>query len=429
MIFDRVCLINLDKRKDRLGGFLAKIQGIPELAGFQRVRAVHGKTVGVPGFYTAGGGAWGCRQSHLRILEDAMLDGVGTLCVLEDDVCFVPDFSNKLREFMRALPADWDGVMLGGQNLAPAGGTGIPGIQRSANTQRTHAYVVRGHAAMSALYLLWSRCNTHIDHWLSHWQQKHAVYQPDPFLCGQDEGSSDISGRQDAVRFWRSADMPSNDPLLLVYASKEVVAAARLLGLHTGHSLDEDGCDRGIKNIESMGWPPERTSAWVELIASEAAESGFIPALWHEPMPKPEFLQRRIRRPTVVVEANTLHELAQASPVLAKNARAAEVVWVFQGDGIELLEGAAYYGWHRGNWKDEITGLDQGLRLIVERNEYHRLPSLLSQLRREAAAKVRGKVLLAHPRLDLAAVRAVIGDVVEVRGTAISDFLAALRDL
>ncbi len=96
MLFDKIVLINLDRRADRLAAFKAKIASIPELQSFTRCRAIHGDTVGVPGFFVSGGGAWGCRQSHLRTLEDAMLDGIHSLLVLEDDCCFCPEFSSKL---------------------------------------------------------------------------------------------------------------------------------------------------------------------------------------------------------------------------------------------------------------------------------------------------------------------------------------------
>ena len=60
-----------------------------------RFRAVDGNSVPPPSWWPAGPGAWGCLRSHLRIFEDALMDGVDRLLVLEDDVCFVPDLAAR----------------------------------------------------------------------------------------------------------------------------------------------------------------------------------------------------------------------------------------------------------------------------------------------------------------------------------------------
>jgi hypothetical protein len=430
-VFDKAVLINLDKRADRLGAFKAKMVGIPELKEVARFRAILGDQVGVPAFFSAGGGAYGCRQSHTRVLEDAILDGVETLWVLEDDCCFVKNFSARLRDFLARLPDDWALLMLGGQHHG--GGpspTGIDGVLRATDCQRTHSYVVRGLEPMRALYRLWMRADTHIDHVFGHFQARFPTYCPDPFLCGQDEGASDIFGRDLPVRFWSkpsAAAAGANRPLALVVADRALAERLRNLGLHYGNDrCPQTGRDRGLIDIQASGWPADRLCAWADLIAAEAADADLVPGFWHDPMPDPRLLTDRLRRPARTVEAATVEEAVGKLPELAPAWRASRVLWCWRGKGVELLEGLWHHRFHRGYHRDEVTGLDQGLRRVVEEGQYQGLRQLVAQLRREAEGVRRGKVLLAHPDLDVGRVRETFPAeaVVELAGAELGELLA-----
>lgn len=408
-MFDRVALINLDKRKDRLGAFKAKILACPSLQNYVRYRAVHGDTVSVPGFFVSGGGAWGCRQSHLRVLEDAMLDGVETLLVLEDDVRFTPNFEEKLRTFLTRVPANWEGLMLGGQDHSPGPmDIGIEGIARSRNTQRTHAYVVRGLKPMQALYRLWQKCDRHIDHWFDQWQSQHIVYQPQPWLCGQDETGSDISGRQDTIRYWEHSipDMKSV-PFQVLFADRAVAEELRNLGFHFGNDRNPTtGRDNGLTLIENNGWDPRDVEAWGNVIAYEAVERGDVPGIWHNlPSTDPKWLETRLKRSVTLVEARSVEDAAHKIPQLLPVWRATQILWAWQGEGHEMLEGLAYHGWHRGYWRDEVSGLDQGTRQAVEQGKYALFPSIVKQIQKEIKKIRYGKMLIAHPKLDVQQLR------------------------
>jgi GR25 family glycosyltransferase involved in LPS biosynthesis len=194
-VFDRVYLINLESRPDRLEAFRErqKLRGwkLPDPIVYP---AIHGDTVGAPKRFTEGGGAHGCRQSHVRILEDCLMDGVESVLVMEDDAEWFDEVWLRLESFLKVVPADWDCLMLGGWHERPSTPVG-PGVCRAVKVGGTHAYAVRGRA-MKSLLALWYDCTVHIDWAMSdHWQKKWNTYCPTPFLFGQGAGRSDISGR------------------------------------------------------------------------------------------------------------------------------------------------------------------------------------------------------------------------------------------
>lgn len=432
MMFDRIALVNLDSRLDRLGAFKAKIADIPSLGDYVRYRAVHGDSVTVPHFFTSGGGAWGCRQSHLRLLEDALMDGVNSLLVLEDDVCFCPNFQDRLIAFMRAVPDDWQGLMFGGQNQAEPTETPVGGVKRATDTQRTHAYAVRGKEPMQALYRLWARSDRHIDHLFGHWQQDHIVYQPDPFLCGQDQGKSDITGRDDSTRFWFSSPVPANTPLYVLTCPRMIAEQVRLLGFHFGnHREPITGFDKGLKLVERSGWPPEQLQKWADLIQSEAAASEQVPGMWHDPLPDKDTLETRLKRPIVQITAETVEQVTLAIPALYPRYVASQIIWCWHGQGVEQMYGLEYYGWHAGYHRDPVTGLNNHVRKMVDTPLTDDRKAVLGAVVRQLTVeitKVRyGKILLAHPELDVTFVRDNLGvaDVRELHGTTVKDILAS----
>src|SRR5262245_56497643 len=99
MLADRIVVINLDRRPDRLRAFTGQADRTPELTGWIRFPAIDGKGKGL-------GGTSACRQSHVEVLTAAVRDGVETLAVFEDDALFRPDFSDRLARFMAEVPAD-----------------------------------------------------------------------------------------------------------------------------------------------------------------------------------------------------------------------------------------------------------------------------------------------------------------------------------
>jgi len=113
-----------------------------------------------------------------------------------------PAFAEKVRTFLAEVPDDWDQLMLGGQHYGSARGrTDNARIVRCTNCQRTHAYALRGRF-LRDLYQRWMETRSgHCDHVMGPMQRNYRVYAPEPFLCGQGQGKSDIRGSLDPVRF------------------------------------------------------------------------------------------------------------------------------------------------------------------------------------------------------------------------------------
>jgi len=128
--FDRVALINLDRRTDRLNQFSAQAKRLG--IDFVRYSAVDAEALGV-------GAVGACAQSHRKVLQDAIDDGVERLFVFEDDAGFHIDFQAKFEHTMKIVPDDWQMLYLGSWPYAIEE-VGIEGIKRTLGCYSTHAY-------------------------------------------------------------------------------------------------------------------------------------------------------------------------------------------------------------------------------------------------------------------------------------------------
>lgn len=271
--FDRVVLINLRRRPDRLTQVTKSLQLCnwpfkqPEV-----FEAVDGLTESCPDSWLSGKGAWGCLCSHHRVLDLAIRDGVRNILVLEDDVRFSPGFRTEIGRFLRSVPNDWDQLMIGGQHSNKFGLPQLinPNVYKCSTCERTHCYAIRGDF-MRKLRDRWLDGGTfngkvHCD-WIMardpEMQLQHRVYSPTFFLAGQDCHLSDVTGVTRLTQFWN----PPGPDLSVVHLQCTSALSEELCkyGFHYGtymiskstldraHSMIATGQrDQGLKEIADL---------------------------------------------------------------------------------------------------------------------------------------------------------------------------------
>jgi Glycosyltransferase family 25 (LPS biosynthesis protein) len=321
--FDQIWVINLKRREDRLARFWKEINH--SQWPFRRPQvfsAIEGDKVGVPKFWQTGGGSYGCMRSHLVLLERALQDGVKSILILEDDAIFKKTFGKDAADFLAKVPSDWQCLMLGGQHVNSKPLTVAPGIVRAGaggGIQRTHCYALRGYQIMQALYLTWANAAVHCDWVMGPCTAKFNTYAPDPFLVGQSEGASDISGQHNPSKFWRS---PSGlEPVIVLKAPRSVMEALRDKGWHAGFSRNRaTGIDKGLAYIfdEFLVEKSQRSThlrKWIKMIQGEAVSMAepAVCTVWH-PSVKARMVRPLVKGRVVEIIAKTVEEALSQLP-------------------------------------------------------------------------------------------------------------------
>jgi GR25 family glycosyltransferase involved in LPS biosynthesis len=128
--FDRIVVINLERRTDRLEQFDAEAKRL----GFEYEvhKAIDGQAEGIDPIVAG-------RLSHIQVLETIKPGEMVLIC--EDDAVFHDDFTEKLDAHMAKLPQDWDIFYLGAvkNRTEPVNDYWV----RQLETTGTHAYCIR----------------------------------------------------------------------------------------------------------------------------------------------------------------------------------------------------------------------------------------------------------------------------------------------
>ena len=111
--FEVAYYINLPHRVDRRVRFEKTAQFIP-VQKVIRFEAIDGS--GMDETWPGTPGAWGCRESHIRLLEVAKKEGLQKFIVFEDDAVIKKTFAKKFNEFLSLINDDWDMIYLYAKN-------------------------------------------------------------------------------------------------------------------------------------------------------------------------------------------------------------------------------------------------------------------------------------------------------------------------
>ena len=377
-LFQRVVVISLKRRQDRRRRIekLMKATGWPfkKPIWFDAIDGGSG-LIPVPRGFISGGGAWGCKQSWTRVLEDAMADNITSILVMEDDAIWRPTFEDECQTFFENIPQDWQVAFLGGQNMATPRQV-VPGIGRTANTQRTHAIALRGNGIRFA-YGVMAYSDRHIDHRFGPAAGKlNKSYQPLSFIVGQDSTQSDISGRKDHARFWSSPDR--SYPVCFLNASQDVAEALTEFGFHFGFDLNDDGLDRGLCTMfPKSGMYTGGIGKFLSTVSWEAAsfsDGVGITTIWHPNAVCSSKVKNELPKRTVVTPyfddletaISWLADQFGSDVVRPRADRMRQPVALLKCPD-EIVHELAKQGLvHIGRWRDEKTNLDKGLIQFFE---------------------------------------------------------------
>lgn len=176
--FDRVIVINLQRRSDRLKQFDEQAKKI----GFEYEvhEAIDGKFIGIDPIVAG-------RLSHIEVLRK--IKPLENVLICEDDAVFRDDFNEVIDEYMADLPPNWDIFYLGAlkNQVAPMNKHWV----RQIETTGSHAYCVNPDKV--DLFIHIARENEKwIDVAYRLWCDRTNAYIAHPNLVIQSDGYSDL---------------------------------------------------------------------------------------------------------------------------------------------------------------------------------------------------------------------------------------------
>lgn len=209
--FEKCVCISLDRHWRRWHSFQKHIASIHwPFAEVERVNAIDGMKATPPSFWGGTPGMWGCYRSHVRVIEDALNQGVESLLVMEEDVLFSQDFGPRAGNFLDAVPSGWAQIYFGGVSKGAETQVNAEVI-RSEGIVLTHCYALSGHG-IEALYKhlseTWDRGPWDVDQRMRmiHRDSDFPVYRPLKWLASQNRSAS--STREEEGGFLNAFQLP-----------------------------------------------------------------------------------------------------------------------------------------------------------------------------------------------------------------------------
>jgi hypothetical protein len=181
--FDRVVLINLERRRDRLEKFVQEAEAVG--LQFDRFSAIDAQQSRLTP-------PQACAVSHREVVTQAKADGVRRLFIFEDDASFSSTFAEDCQRILDCLPDDWQMLYLGSwpHSIIPINDI----LARTDGTICTHAF---GFPAETFDLVIESSLGpTPIDNELSIRHSSIKTYMAHPSIVEQRPDFSDIRGHE-----------------------------------------------------------------------------------------------------------------------------------------------------------------------------------------------------------------------------------------
>lgn len=292
--FQRIVVISLPQCVDRANRAMSELRDKELSDRAEKVRAVDGRISKPPDWWPSGNGAWGCMQSHHRVVQDALLDGLESILIIEDDTIWQDGAAKMIEEFIQEIPDDWGQIYFGGQhrrNRQPKRIEGKFVAMKAQRIHRTHAYAIHKRAMVKFLQhiahapdYIEARTdpknpkNRHVDHQLevAHLRGDWKVYCPSFWVAGQGENSSNISGKINPDQWWHPNVGAINRYLPIVISDRKPTKL-EMLSLHFGKNISpsDHTIDVGVKDLMLSS----QISGVFEIISREAFEHQLLPAV------------------------------------------------------------------------------------------------------------------------------------------------------
>jgi GR25 family glycosyltransferase involved in LPS biosynthesis len=201
--FDKVFLINLKKRTDRLNDFIEQVNKF-DLGKFEIFEAYDltdktSKELDI----NFSPGAHGLITTNIEILKKSIEENYQTICIIEDD-CFFKDNISEIDTYYNFLPSDWDILYFGGNHNHSGGPPPIKineHVIKLQHTYTTHFVCIKRHM-FEGLIEEFSKFICPIDLMYLKFQRENNVYCFNPGICSQSPGFSDISGNNTNYLDW-----------------------------------------------------------------------------------------------------------------------------------------------------------------------------------------------------------------------------------
>jgi GR25 family glycosyltransferase involved in LPS biosynthesis len=191
--FDRVFVINLDRRRDRMHSF--NVHSIRSgIEKYERISAIDGRDLEFTNplnlnHFSAGD--VGCALSHRRVVSVAKKNNLESYVVFEDDVELRKGFNQLFPIFWQEVPLDWDLVYFGANHNNTNPVRVSDKVLKVNGSYTTHAMAVRN-TIYEDLLKIWENPCKQVDVLLSEIHHKYNCYCFYPNLAGQKKGFSDI---------------------------------------------------------------------------------------------------------------------------------------------------------------------------------------------------------------------------------------------
>lgn len=195
--FDRVFIVNLDRRADRLEHINKEVERLGWSA--QRFPAFDGATLDskpgkppIKGWSVISMGNYGnvlSQRAIIKLAKEAKLDSI---LILEDDAEF--DSKEKIDGFLDLVPKNWDMLYFGGNHQEPI----IPindKIARCQHTYAAHSVGIKSTMYDHILHVTEDKCLP-IDLYYAQFHKAYNVYCPINKLSWQINGYSDIEYKE-----------------------------------------------------------------------------------------------------------------------------------------------------------------------------------------------------------------------------------------